>query len=130
MNNLNSINGIIESKLLTLHTAYIGKVLKYSNGKADIQPLQMIKQYGRPAEQHSPIPNVPVTQQARFKMSTKTANTGVTNITYIEPVPLAAGDIVVCVCGERDITEAKNGKLSVPTIGHHSMSDSIVVGIL
>lgn len=44
--------------------------------------------------------------------------------------PIKAGDIVVCVCGERDITEARNGKNAVPALGHHSMSDSIIVGVL
>ena len=132
MNNLNSINAIIESKLLSLHTAYIGKVLKYSDGKADIQPLQMLKQYGKPAEKHSPIPNVPVTHQARFKYEAKTASVGTYGgtITYLEPVPLTVGDVVVCICGERDITEARKGNIAVPALGHHSMSDSIVVGIL
>ena len=44
--------------------------------------------------------------------------------------PIAAGDIVVCVCGERNITEAKKGNNSTPPAGHHSMSDSIVISIL
>lgn len=152
MNNAEGFKGIIEQKLLSLHTAYIGKVLKYSNGKADIQPLMMIKQYGKPAEAHSPIPNVPVTEQARIKTETKTvelvtgvkleltrSNGYVTNvtptitkstITYTEPKSIGVGDIVVCVCGERDITEAKNGNMAQQPIGHHSLSDSMVVGIL
>lgn len=45
-------------------------------------------------------------------------------------VPLAAGDIVLCVCCERDITEAKKGNNSTPALGHHSMSDSVIVGVL
>lgn len=44
--------------------------------------------------------------------------------------PIAAGDIVVCVCGERNITEARKGNNAVPPVGHHSMSDSIIVAIL
>ena len=45
--------------------------------------------------------------------------------------PLETGDIVCCICGERDITEAIRGEIptSSPT-GHHSMSDAIVVGVL
>lgn len=44
--------------------------------------------------------------------------------------PLDVGDIVVCVCGERNITAAKKGQNVVPPVGHHSMSDSIIIGIL
>lgn len=46
-------------------------------------------------------------------------------------VPLAAGDVVICVCGERDITVAKKGENATPALAtHHSMSDSIIIGIL
>lgn len=46
-------------------------------------------------------------------------------------VPISSGDIVVCVCGERDITAAKKGENATPALAiHHSMSDSIIIGIL
>lgn len=44
--------------------------------------------------------------------------------------PISAGDIVVCVCGERNITEARKGNSATPPAGHHSQSDSIIVAIL
>ena len=44
--------------------------------------------------------------------------------------PIEAGDIVICVCCERNIADAKKGINSVPPVGHHSMSDSIIIGIL
>lgn len=44
--------------------------------------------------------------------------------------PIATGNIVVCVCGDRNITEARKGNNATPPAGHHSMSDSIIVAIL
>lgn len=117
---------LIEDKLLALHTAYIGKVLSYSNGKADIQPLNMTKQYGKAAQKPSVVKNVPVIHSARYKMQTTT----IEGTTVITPTELSTGDLVFCVCAERNITEALKGNMATPPIGHHSKSDSVVVGIL
>ena len=145
---------MIEEKLLRMHTCYIGRILALDGAYANIQPLQMIKQYGKDAVTCSVIPNVPIIESARYKLDEKTItvltpgqgdcfgslNTDVTVkvtcsckeeiITIYEKVPLQAGDLVVCVCGERDITESKNGNIAQPALVHHSMSDSIVVGVL
>lgn len=135
MGNMKFFDDMIENKLLNLHTAYLAKVLSYSNGKARIQPLNMIKSYGNSAQKQSPLSDVPVINSARNKLSSKT-------ITYMnennEPVStqiaqlsrLSVGDIVICVCAERDISGAKRGEITTPQIGHHNMSDSIIVGIL
>lgn len=44
--------------------------------------------------------------------------------------PIAVGDLVYCVCADRNITDSIKGINGVPPIGHHSLSDSIIVGIL
>ena len=128
------IDAIMESKLLNLHTAYIGKVLSYSNGKATVQPLGMVKQVGKAAQKQAIVSNIPVIQSARNKIGTKTITYDYNGNTKTETVltlsPLAAGDLVFCVCADRDITEAKRGRNVQPQIGHHSQSDSVVVGIL
>ena len=130
------LENLIENKLLSLHTAYVAKVLSYSGGKAKIQPLNMVKPYGQAAQKQSPISDVPVLEGARYKLSEKkitylvnedgrTAST-----TVLVPQTISAGDIVFCVCAERDISSAKRGIMATPQIGHHSMSDSVIVGIL
>ena len=169
------IENIIEERLLRMHTCYIGRILALDGAYANIQPLQMIKQYGKDAVTCSVIPSVPIIESARYKLNEKTItvltpgqkgcfgslDTDVTvkgeavaegeemestgkilaeipvtcsckeeAITIYEKVPLQAGDLVVCVCGERDITESKNGNIAQPALVHHSMSDSIVVGVL
>ena len=52
MNDLSVFDEAIEQKLLNLHTAFIAKIVSVKGGKADVQPLNLIKQYGQPAKQH------------------------------------------------------------------------------
>ena len=129
MGNLSIINDIIEDKLMGLHTAYVAKVLSYRDGRASIQPLTMVKQYGNTAKKPSILTSVPVLSCARYKLIPKQENDELeaTDITFKS---LAEGDIVFCVCAERNISEAKKGNMAVPPIGHHSMSDSVIVGVL
>lgn len=103
-------NNMIEEKLLNMHTAYLAKVISTNGTTAKIQPLGNVKAYGQNAKAQSPLSNVPILKQARNEITT--------------------GDIVLCVCCERSITDAKKGINSTPVIGHHSMSDSIIVGCL
>lgn len=103
------LNSIIESKLLSLHTAYLAKVLSVSGRTAKIQPLGMVKEVGKSEKKQSVLTAVPYTRQIDS---------------------LKVGNIVVCICCERDITEAKSGRNTVPPSGHHSMSDSIIIGVL
>ncbi len=142
MSGFRALDDMIEEKLLSLHTAYIAKVLSFDGEKANIQPLGMIKQYGKPAQKQSMVSGVPVVQSARYKITTEMRDCGVSTSggincslrtekrEHIVTIPLAAGDLVVCVCAERDITEAIRGNITQPQIGHHSMSDSIIVGVL
>lgn len=152
MSGFSYINDTIDKKLLDLNVAYLAKVLSVSGNSAKIQPLGMIKQVGEQAKSKAPITNVPIVESARYKLTKKTITyvTGVTistssadgyltdatpNVTtkteeIIVLNPLAAGDIVMCVCADRDITDARRGTNSVPPIGHHSLSDSVIVGII
>lgn len=100
---------MMNNKLLSLHTAYLAKVISVNGKTAKIQPLGYSKVYGGSAKKQSPLTAVPITKQV----------TGI-----------SAGDIAVCICCERDISEAKKGNNTVPAVGHHSMSDSIIIGVL
>lgn len=103
------IDNAIEKKLLSLHTAYLAKVISVSGRTAKIQPLGKVKEVGKKEESQSVLTSVPYTKQ----------------VTSIKK-----GDVVVCICCERDITEAKRGRNVLPPTGHHSMSDSIIIGVL
>lgn len=146
---LSVLNNMIENKLRALHTAYLAKVLSVSGNTAKIQPLGYVKAYGEAAQKQSPLSNVPIATQKIVnetievvdKVSLELEKDGdnvtdvklnITNKTVTIPQveSISAGDIVICVCCERDITQAKNGNNTVPAIGHHSMSDSVIVGVL
>ena len=87
----------------------MAKVIAVNGKTAKIQPLGLTKNVGEKAVRQSVLTAVPYTKQ-------------VTDI--------AKGDIAVCICCERNITEAKKGRNVCPPIGHHSMSDSIIIGTL
>ena len=130
MGNLRFFENMIETKLLNLHTAYLAKVLSTDGETARIQPLGMSKAYGETAIKQSPLSGVPVLQSARYKIAPKEDITEQAEVESVVITPLAEGDIVLCVCCERDISQAKKGNNSTPVYGHHSMSSSVVVGIL
>lgn len=122
------INGIIEQKLLNLHTAYFAKVISADGKYAKIQPLNMIKATGGAAKKQAVL-TVPILQNVR-KFSTKTVYIDDSSITIPTVSEIGAGDIVYCLCSERDITETKKGNFAIPPTGHHRISDSVIVGVI
>ena len=145
-----AFENMIENKLLGLHTAYLAKVLSTNGKTAKIQPLGYTKAYGEAAQKQSPLSNVPIATQKIVNKSF-TVISGVTadvdkndeklvtnvglktttkEITIPQIEEISAGDIVVCICCERDITEARKGNNATPVVGHHSMSDSIIIACL
>lgn len=117
------IKNMIEQELLDMHTAYLGKVLSISGNNATVQPLGMYKQYGEKAKSQAVV-NALIVGSAKYKI------TGISdNIPTVKAI--SVGDIVICVCCDRDITEAKKGKnTELPVNIVHSLSSSVIVGIL
>lgn len=115
MNGISFIDDMIEEKLLHMHTAFLAKVLNFDENTytADIQPLSLIKQYGKPAIKQAVIKNVVYLEQVRPVEKNK-----------------AVGKTVLCVCCERDISDTKNGNYALPVIGHHTLHDCIIIGWL
>lgn len=118
---------IVENKLLDLNTAFIAKVIKVSGSTADIQPLSMLKSRGTDAIKPSVLKGVPIIHSARYRITLPEEDT---TLDYVSIKLLKSGDIVFCVCADRDISETKKGIMSVPQIGHHSKSDAVIVGNL
>ena len=127
------INGMIEQKLLNLHTAYFATVISVSGDTAKIQPLNMIKAAGCTAKKQAVL-TVPIMRNVRkFSTETITVTTEMDDkitITIPKVDTISAGDIVYCLCSERDITETKKGNFATPPTGHHRMSDSVIVGVI
>ena len=53
-----TINDIIESRLLELHTAFLAKVVAVNGKTYSIKPLAKYKQYGKEAQEYPVITNV------------------------------------------------------------------------
>lgn len=105
-----AIDGLVEEKLLNLHTAFIGKVVSVQSAYlCTVQPLDKTKAYGKTAKQYAVITRVPVLRHVGA---------------------VHAGDIVLCVCAERDISSAVKGQSTTPPVGHHQIKDAIVVGVI
>lgn len=149
MGSMGFVNAAIEKKLLDLHCGYIGKVVWTDGNTATVQPLGLIKQTGSTTSRtQAVVSNVPVACKYKFVPRTITYVTGVSvsegadpikaediktshsTTTVAVPSMIEAGDLVVCLCADRDITEARRGNNELPPAGHHSISDSIIVGIL
>lgn len=101
---------LINQKLLGLHTCYLATVISTDGNYATVQPLSLIKAYGENAKEQAIIENVPIVKHCLDDTVT--------------------GATVVCACMERDITETRKGIFALPSLRHHSMSDSVVIGVL
>lgn len=130
------INDAFDEKAKSLHCAFLAKVLSVSGNKAKIQPLGLTKQYGKSAQAQPVMAGVHISKNALYKVTPK-------DITYVYnsddntktqavavPEPIAVGDVVVCVCCDRNIDAALKGKNELPPVGSHNKSDCVIVAII
>lgn len=136
-----TIRNIVEEESKRLHVAFLAQVLSVGGNKAKIQPLGLIREYGGKAQKQAPITNVHIAQSARYKITTKDieyvtdVTFGVINVakkseTIAQVTPIKKGDIVMCVCCDRNIDAALKGENSLPPIGYHNQSDCVIVAII
>lgn len=134
MGNLAFVTNAIDARLKDLHCGYIGVVLWTDGETATVQPLGLTKAYGGTAMKQAVVSDVPV--GCKYKFTTKTitycvdaeGNTESQKIAV--PKLIEKGDLVAVLCADRDITGARQGINELPAAGMHSISDSIIVGIL
>lgn len=117
-----TLNKLIDEKLKSLHVAFLAKVLSVSGNKAKIQPLGLTRQYGGTAQKQAVITGVHIAESARNKLSTEKS--------AVVLKPLAIGDIVICVCCDRNIDSALKGENALPPVGYHNQSDCVIVAII
>lgn len=141
------LDEIMGNKLSGIHTAYLAKVLSVSGDTAKIQPLGLNQHADGTTSNQSVLTQVPIAQHVRHftlvkqsmsisdtwsgggSISPATHPTG-DNVGHLKIEPIRAGDIVVCICCERNISEAKKGVNSITPAGRHDMSDSVIIGLL
>ena len=107
--NLNYFENLVEQKLLVTHTCYLAKVNIVNGEYATIQPLSIIKGTNGKEKYHAPIEDVPICKHV---------------------VGVAAGSTVLVVCCERDISRTRKGEFALPSLRHHSLSDSVIIGLM
>lgn len=120
-----AVNNIVNQQLMDTHTNFIGKIVSLNINTAKVQPLTMYKAYGQSAKAASVLVNVPILMPYKFVYKVDEETKEVKAIVQEE---LKEGDTVYCGVCERDITEAKKGSLSAPSIGRrHNLSDSVII---
>ncbi len=125
------VKNIVEEESKKIHVAFIAKILSVSESKAKIQPLGLIRDYGGTSQKQAPITNVHISSSARYKFATKNIKDGSQKEqTVAVPTPIAKGDVVLCVCCDRNIAAALRGENSLPPAGYHSKSDCVIVSII
>lgn len=108
--NISFFENLVEQKLLATHTSYLAKVLAVSGNFADVQPLSLTKAVNKEAEKQTVITHIPIAKHALNDVT--------------------VGSTAICSCMERDISQTRKGLFSLPSLRRHSMSDSIVMGVL
>lgn len=125
---MSDLDNHLEDVLLGLHTAFVGKVVKTDGKTAAVQPLHLMRDLGGVEEKRALIDDVPILQTVKkFKIEKRMCG-GETPRDHIQLVDVAAEDVVFCLCGERDITDAKDGKFHLPT-ERHSIKDAVIIGV-
>lgn len=136
----------MNNKMSGIHTAYLAKVLSVSGKTAKIQPLGLYQDADGKTHKQSVLTKVPICEHVKHytvyeqNLSASVRDTysggGSASISpnphggHIKITPIKAGDIVVCICCEQNISEAKRGVNALPPAGRFSMSDSIIIGLL
>lgn len=139
----NILNDMMEEKLLNMHTAFIGKVVSVSSPDiCSVMPLDKIKAYGKAAKSQGVISRVPVMRHVRrytlVKQSLSVSEGTISpskhptkdNEGHLRVEPIKAGDLVLCICCDRNIASSSKGMSTTPPVGHHQLSDAVVVGLL
>ena len=141
MNLASVVKDILNDELKNVHVAFLAEILIVSGNKAKIQPLGLTREYGGKAQKQAPIDNVHIAQSARCKFVTdniefvKSVAFGNSTVktesaTILKTVPIQKGDIVLCVCCDRNIEAALKGENSLPPVGCHNQSDCVIVAII
>ncbi|MDO5397069.1 MAG: hypothetical protein Q4G33_03985 [bacterium] len=128
---MNFTEKLIDSKLINIHTAFIGKVISINGNTARVQPLTYSKNMNGKLIEQTPI-------AAHIPRNIKTKCENITyriseydsqTTTVIVPDELVIGDIVYCGVSERDISaENLGGKIAEPT-RHHDINDSVILAV-
>lgn len=123
---------MIDSKILNIHTAYLGKVVSISGNTARVQPLTMSKAIGgKSAEQSTTTAVIPPNIKYRAdKITYRISDDRSETTTVLVPDSLAVGDTVYVGVCDRDISFAKKGIIGKATSRHHNINDGVILRVV
>lgn len=128
MKDIRVLEELVLEGVLSVRTAIVGKILRVSDNTADVQPLQMFQQPDGSYEKNPILLNVPILRHVcRFEIETVQDSRGDTH-DQVRIVRAKVGDVVLCICTDRDLGYTTEGKFDKPT-RHHSISDAVIVGL-
>ena len=142
MGSFKYLDEILTTKTNGIHTAYLAKVLSVNGSTAKIQPLGLVNNSDGTTSPQSVLTAIPICEHVKhFSLVKQTLS--VTegsinpathppdeNVGHVKIEPIRAGDVVLCVVCERNISEAKSGRNAATPYGTHNMSDSVIVGVI
>lgn len=109
----------------SINCVTMGKVVRYADGEADVQPLPLQSD----GDKRAMLLNCPVVITAQHWYDTVDDKDGqAMDIGKINK--LHAGNIVVVVFNDRDTDNYSGGEFSLASRRMHNVNDGIVVGVL
>ncbi len=112
------IQALIAAQSSGMSVGFPARVLKFTAGRADVQPL--IRQTD---EDPPPIHGVPVFLGGRYINPDGTE--------YIQRPSLHPGDVVFCVCADYEIKNGLAGQPAEPdSVRTHSLNDAVIVAMI
>lgn len=133
MNEFNFFQNLIEQRVLSIHTAFLAKVISVDNDGATVQPLMSLKSSTTGEQTAVGYVRVTVPENVKFKredITYRISDTSSVTKTVIVPDDIAVGDIVYIGICERDITNAKTGGAELATMRAHDMNDGVILCVL
>ena len=133
MNEFNFFQNMIEQRILSIHTAFLAKVISVDNDGATAQPLMSLKSSATGEQTAVGYIRVTVPKNVKFKredITYRISDTSSVTKTVIVPDDIAVGDIVYIGICERDITNAKTGGAELATMRAHDMNDGVILCVL
>lgn len=133
MNEFSFFENMIEQRILSIHTAFLAKVISVDDDGATVQPLMSLKSTATGEQTAVGYIRVTVPKNIKFKrenITYRVSDTSSITKTVVVPDDIAVGDIVYIGICERDITNAKTGGAELATMRAHDMNDGVILCVL
>ena len=128
MKDIGVLEEIVLEGILSIRTAFVGKLIRVWDDTADVQPLQMFGQPDGTFEKNPVLLSVPILKNVcKFETEEIKDSAGNTH-EQVKIIKAKVGDVVLCICTDRDLGYTTEGKFDKPT-RHHSISDAVIVGL-